>query len=352
MGKFIPKPLKYPLIATYILVRTLARGRMSGQIKLNLAGVLPPLGSSKIVHGGKPKLLHLRRRFGDTWRGFNLAYFASSGLPFAPALWLNIYRLCGVKTVWNQNGVAYPALYPDEVVNKINSLLSPIHLSDYVVYQTEFTKRCSDLFLGAFKGPSSILINPVDTTLFTPRTMPLSTASPIIMMLGNHFESRDRMAISLEAVRQVKEIYPETKLIVIGKCDQEFSEPWIEKKGSFFQEEAPALFQSAQIFLHLKYLDPCPTAVEEALACGLPVIGQRNGGMPELVDERSGILLSVAEDFNELHYPEPQLVAEAIIKAYKDLQSFSAGARARALRFDSKIWLAKHESIFNELIRK
>ncbi len=339
-------------MALYVLLRVVLRGGKGRGIKLNLAGTLPPLGSSEIVHGGKVKLLALRERFGDTWQKFNLAYFVSSGLPFAPEIWMQLYKAFGVKVVWNQNGVAYPALYPQEVVERVNNLMKPIHKSDYVIYQTEFTKLCADKFLGGFKGPSTILVNPVDTSVFKPRETPLPQEPLTILMLGNHFESKERMDTALEALRILREEDLELKLIIIGRCEKEFTEKWIEKKGAYLQKDAPALFNSAHLLLHLKYMDPCPTAVIEALASGMPVIGSRSGGMPELVNEASGILLAVPEDFEKLHYPAPQAVAQAVKKVTQNLAQYRAEARKQAVeKFDKMAWLNKHEAIFNQLLK-
>lgn len=348
MKKLIPQFLKYPLITLYILWRCLSRGQASSRrTNMNLSGVLPPPG--KIIHGGKVKLLHIRERFGDSWKHFNTAYFASSGLPFAPAIWLRLYKLFGIKTVWNQNGFAYPAIYPGKVVNRVNGLMKPLHLAHFVVFQTEFTKHCSDKFIGPFKGQYEIIINPIDTTKFAPRETSLPLEPLVIIMSGNHFESGERMKISLEAIKKVRE-QMSVKLILIGQPDFEVQEDWIEKTGPFTQQEAPSLYRQAHILLHMKYLDPCPTVVLEALATGLPVIGQGNGGMPELVNQESGILLPVSEDFNRLQYPEAEAVAEAIIRVRENLSQYSQAARAQALKFDKEIWLKKHEEIFNKLL--
>ncbi len=350
LKRYIPQPLKNLLAAIYILGRLILRGRSSRELKLNLAGVLPPEGS--LVHGGKVKLLHLRERFGNTWQGFNLAYFVSSGLPFSPAIWIRLYKMLGVKVVWNQNGFAYPALYQPEVVLRVNNLFQSIHLSHHVVFQTEFTKRCAEKFLGQIEVPSTILINPVDTKVFKPRETPLAQEPLVILMLGNHFESEERMSVSLEALRRLREEGLNLKLIILGHCEKDFAEDWIEKKGSYLQSQAPTLFQSAHILLHLKYLDPCPTAVLEALASGMPVIGSRSGGMPELVNDASGVLLTVPEDFNTLHYPTPQEISEGIKKVAQNLPQYSSEARKQAVaKFDKIAWLERHETLFNTLLK-
>jgi glycosyltransferase involved in cell wall biosynthesis len=350
--KYIPSFLKRPLIIVYITARCILRGTGSKNIVLNMAGVLPPIGSAKIVHGGKVKLLYLREKFGESWKNFNVSYFASSGLPFASEWWIRIYKLFGIKVVWNQNGVAYPALYPKNIVENINALMRPIHLADYVVYQTEFTKRCADKYLGAFNGPSSIMINPVDTERFVPRSTPLPEEPLIIMMLGNHLESELRLTLALQAIQKLRDNGANIILNIIGQSDREFSETWVHKQGAYLQKDAPILFQSAHIFLHLKYLDPCPTTVEEALSCGLPVIGIKNGGMPELVDEQSGVLIPVVEDFEKLHYPSVDEVVEAIEKVRLKYSEYRKNAREGAVKkFDSRNWLDKHEHIFKNLCR-
>lgn len=351
MRKPIPKWLKYPLVAAYIFTRCLLRGTPTREIRLNLSGVLPSPGSKKNIHGGKVKLLRLREKFGDSWKYFNIAYFVSSGLPFAPAIWIRLYKFFGVKIVWNQNGVAYQA-WAGEKTNHINNLMKPIHKSDYVIYQTKFTKKCSDKFLGAYKGPSAILINPVDTRKFAPRQTFLPEEPFTVLMSGHHFESKERLNVSLEAVRELRIRGVEAKLMVIGNTQELPKEEWLEEVGKFSQEEAPGLYRRAHVLLHLKNLDPCPTFVLEALSCGLPVVGLRNGGMPELVNAESGVLVPAPESFDKFHYPAPAEVAEAILKVKGSLPEFSKNARMQALKFDKELWLKRHEEIFNKLCQK
>lgn len=349
MRKYIPNFLKYPLIFLYVLGRSILRGNRSPSISLNLADTLPPHGSEEIIHGGKVKLLHLREKWGDRWKSFNIAYFASSGLPFAPSIWIKIFKFFGIKIVWNQNGVAYPA-WAGKEASHINKLMKPIHQADHVIFQSKFTKRCSDKFLGEYRGPHTILINPVDTREFYPNTTIHPTAPLVVLMSGHHFESAERLKLSLRSMEELIARGINIKLLVIGNTQELPHKNWIEVVGRFPRSEAAKHFRRAHIMLHLKSLDPCPNFVLEALASGLPVVGLANGGMPELVSNDSGVLIPTPEDFERFHYPDFNEVANAIIKIADNLEQYSRNARSQALNFDKEIWLKRHEEIFNNLL--
>ena len=42
--------------------------------------------------------------------------------------------------------------------------------------------------------------------------------------------------------------------------------------GKYNQKNAPLIYQKAHAYVMLKYKDPCPNTVIEALSCGLPVL--------------------------------------------------------------------------------
>ena len=68
---------------------------------------------------------------------------------------------------------------------------------------------------------------------------------------------------------------------------------YIQINNTYLQIDAPTIYQKHEVYINLKYLDPCPNAVIEALSCGLPVIYSNSGGTPELVGNNAGIGLSV-----------------------------------------------------------
>ncbi|MBN1493520.1 MAG: glycosyltransferase family 4 protein [Candidatus Omnitrophica bacterium] len=53
----------------------------------------------------------------------------------------------------------------------------------------------------------------------------------------------------------------------------------------------PALYNSADIFVLPSLAESFGIVFAEAMSCGLPIIGAREGGIPDLVDEQNGILV-------------------------------------------------------------
>ncbi|MHB8879090.1 MAG: glycosyltransferase family 4 protein [Myxococcaceae bacterium] len=59
------------------------------------------------------------------------------------------------------------------------------------------------------------------------------------------------------------------------------------------RDDLPELLSGADLFVHPTLFDAFGLAVAEAMACGLPVIASRVGGVPELVlDEETGLLVA------------------------------------------------------------
>jgi glycosyltransferase involved in cell wall biosynthesis len=84
------------------------------------------------------------------------------------------------------------------------------------------------------------------------------------------------------------------------------------------------------------------------MACGLPVIGSKSGGMPELVGEDGGILIDVPDSWDQMHYPSAEKIADAVEQIFNDLSRWQFKAREMVVRhFDKNIWIDRHRKIFN-----
>lgn len=74
-------------------------------------------------------------------------------------------------------------------------------------------------------------------------------------------------------------------------------------------EDLPGILSSAEVFVHPSLDESLGLAIVEALACGIPVVATKVGGIPEIVaNEQNGLLVE----------PNPQSIANAILRILRD----------------------------------
>ena len=319
-----------------------------------------PMEAGSIVHGGRVKLLHLAEEF-PTAADFNLLYLVSSAPPRFALELIEWARARGVKLVWNQNGVAYPAWYGA----RCEELNGPMRIlraeADYIFYQSDFCRQCADRFLGPVHSPGEIAFNCVDTAHFSPAATPdLSVCR--LLAAGSHYEPYRVFSVLETVAALVRRKFP-VELHLAGRLAWDGAEAAVAEKiralgvgdfvrriAAYRQEEAPAIYQAAHLLVHPKYKDPCPTVPIEAMACGLPVIGSASGGMPELVTPEAGVLIGVPESWEENYWPAPTAMADAVETIMSRHAEFRAAARANAeARFSKQGWLLQHRRVFEAL---
>ncbi|TMK71187.1 MAG: glycosyltransferase family 4 protein [Actinobacteria bacterium] len=166
--------------------------------------------------------------------------------------------------------------------------------------------------------------------------------------------SRYRLEVALHTLVQL----PDARLAVSGRLVSD-PRPLVERlrvaervefTGRYAQTDAPELFRRAHVLLHTKVKDPCPSAVIEAMACGLPVVYAASGGTVELVGDEAGIGVPHPDGWDRDEPPEPAAFAEAVARTLADRERLSAAARRRAVeRFSLGPWLDRHAELFAEL---
>ena len=321
------------------------------------------IGEGGLVAGGRVKLLHLTGRWPQE-KPFNVLYLVSSAPPpFADEL-VRWARARGAVFVWNQNGVGFPAWAGWNTFDVNRPMRRLRRSADFIVYQSQFCERSANTWLGNAWPRSEVLYNPVDTTAFRPSAqMPDLRDGWRLLAAGTHYQSF-RVIGSLETARALLDVGHRVQLTIAGAMRWQDAEAQVHDairrlrlsehvtlRPAFSQEEAVRLYQGAHILLHLKYHDPCPTVAIEALACGLPVVATRSGGMPELVGEEAGELLQVSGDYWRASYPPPRRVAAAVARMIADLPRRREAARERAARmFNKDAWVEAHERIFREVL--
>lgn len=324
------------------------------------------LPTAESMSGGMIKVLDLQTEFPNCPRGGNILYLISSALPRLAGLMARRARAAGVRVVLNQNGVAYPGWHGPggERVNR--SMRDVLQVADHVFYQSRFCRESADRFLGLRAGPSEILYNPVDTSIYVPAPTRSAEGSVVLLLAGSH-HSFYRVQAAVDCLGRVRARLPQVRLLVAGRYVWRENEQaaraeldayiahqglagQVTVSGAYSPADTVALLQSAHILLHTKYNDPCPRLVVEAMACGLPVVYSATGGVPELVGPEAGLGVPGPCDYERDHPPDAARLAEAVAAVAADLPSFACAARARAVAcFDTRPWLARHRAVFEAL---
>ena len=323
---------------------------------------------TELSYGGIVKFQRMQQEFPNTPGLFNIIYMVSSHMPYGGEYLARVSKRKGVAVVWNQNGVAYPGWHPHGW-KQINAPMKEVHASaDYVFYQSEFCKQSAERFLGVRKGPSEVLHNSVDTNTFVAAKSDPAPGELVLLLGGTQYQFY-RVECALFVLADLVREGLNAKLHVTGclcwVLDESIAARQVQTlvahlgldgrvtfTGPYTQAEAPSLIREAHLLLHTKVNDPCPGLVVEAMACGLPVVYSRSGGVPELVGEEAGIGVPSETGWECEVPPDHEAMAQAAIHVAQNRGRYAQAARRRAVElFDLKPWLARHREIFESVLR-
>ena len=309
------------------------------------------------------KIKLLQRKFPQVFPGYSLVYMLSNAIYLPQSV---VERLVDAKVpvVVNQNGVFYKAWYPEGWQRENERMAGPHRAASYVFYQSEFCRMCAQRFLGPRSSAFEILYNGVDIEAFTPRER-REAGRPFTFLVTGRIgaATAHRLRSSVEGLAAARKGGLDCALTVAGGVDDDvrseiLSE--IEKlgvadyvffTGTYPHARAPDVYRSADAYLMTKHNDPCPNAVLEALAAGLPVLYSSSGGVPELVGDDAGVGVPVEQTFEYSAVPKADDIAAGMEKIMGRRDDMSANARRRAVeRFSLSHWYARHEGVFNKLL--
>jgi glycosyltransferase involved in cell wall biosynthesis len=183
-----------------------------------------------------------------------------------------------------------------------------------------------------------VILNGVDSDSFKPgnkaksrQALGIKAEGKLILFVGSHIKEKGCFEL-IHAFDQISAKQPEYSLAMIGggalanKLQELVLQLGLSTRvnfiGKLHHDKLPLWFACADAFCLPSYREGIPNVVMEALAAGLPVVATTVGGIPEVVDKGSGILVE-PRDANALAIALQQALSQtwdtaAIVSSVKN----------------------------------
>jgi glycosyltransferase involved in cell wall biosynthesis len=213
--------------------------------------------------------------------------------------------------------------------------------ADRVIAPSDELREKSEILVPAER--THFISNAVDPQQFQPgppepdlRTRWDADNGRVVFVCCRRLEPKNGVIYLVQAMKHVQPCCPEAKLVVVGDGKQETrirevirqdgTDSCVLLNGRVSNRQMPGVLHSADVAVLPSLAEATSVAGLEAMACGLPLIGTRVGGIPQIVeDSRTGLLVPPAD---------PKALAE-VVCAWRAMQRRAA---AWARRPDSACW--------------
>jgi len=184
-----------------------------------------------------------------------------------------------------------------------------IRRADALVAISSFVKES---LIAAGHEPSTIhvVLNGIDPQKWRPtgsrddvrRELTIPPDAPVVLTVCRLFPAKGPAEL-IRALPAIQAVHPDVRLLIVG---EEMVSGYQRKLSSLAQElqvqdhvifagwrnDVPRLMEAADVYAMPSFGEPYGLVYVEAMAMKLPVVGLRNGGTPEVVDDEVTGLLS------------------------------------------------------------
>ncbi len=149
-----------------------------------------------------------------------------------------------------------------------------------------------------------------------------------LLFVAKHLFAEKGGELALEALRLVREVRPDTRLVIVGSDEVDArvsSIAGVEAYGWISQDRLNELYADAAMLVQPMLGDPWGQVYLEAMKAKAIIVALNRAALPELTDQ--GRLAALIDA------PDPNLLAEAILRTYErpqiELEVIAAEAQAR-----------------------
>jgi L-malate glycosyltransferase len=232
-----------------------------------------------------------------------------------------------------------------------------IEKSDAVTAVSDFLKR-ETIREFRVEHPIDVIHNFVDTEIFRPQAAPPARArfapdGEKVLMHVSNFRKVKNLPVLMQVFYEVQKLVPSRLVLVGDGPEREATERQAEALGidsrvEFLgdQEYIGDLLPAADVFLLPSQHESFGLAALEAMSCGVPVLGSRIGGLPEVIEhEKTGFLC----DPNDVDCMKA--IVLALFRDETTRRSIGQAGRERAERlFNRDRVVAQYVDVYSRLL--
>lgn len=161
------------------------------------------------------------------------------------------------------------------------------NVADSVVYQSHFVENWWNRVYGEASAPTHVIYNGVDLDLFSPAGA-LNRSMADISLISVEGTQWDKNSVAVDVAQRLADKGKSIELHMLGQplADMEDhlrQHPFVKFHGLIANAELPFYYRGATVYILNDVIAACPNSVIEAMACGTPAIGYREGALPELL---------------------------------------------------------------------
>ena len=228
----------------------------------------------------------------------------------------------------NKNTVINTVKANEEIFESIDNSIGTIFIS-------EFTKNLVKKFHKNLKVPYVVINNSVPLNLFSSKGNNLRhklklKSDDFVIITSAAWRRHKRLNEIIKLFHKLKKEINNLKLIILGEYNLKKIEPDIILAGNIKHYNLPEWYRTANVYIHLSWIDQNPNTLVEAIACGLPSLCTNNGGTHELIEKTNSGVVSNADknyEYQLVDYynpPEPnyEILINDFMKIYNNYETF------------------------------